>query len=281
MELDAIFDLNRRNWDERVGVHLAPGGMDLTGLRSGNGRLDALEERELPELIGALDGKRILHLQCHFGADSLALAQRGAIVTGVDFSGEAIRTATALADELGLSDRASFIECNVYDTLDHLPELACFDLVYVTWGCVGWLPDLSEWARVIAACLQPGGHLYLLDGHPSALVFDDCVPGQAGKPGWFAPYFGREPLELDETQDYSNPDATLKNSRVFAWMHGLGEIASALLAQGLEIRTLREHDAVAWRMFSVLEKGEDGLFRWPDKPWLPLSFTILAQRGSR
>lgn len=281
MELDAIFDLNRKNWDECVGVHLATGGIDLTNLRAGNGRLDALEERELPELVGALDGKRILHLQCHFGADTLALAQRGACVTGVDFSSEAVRAATSLAAELGLSNRASFIECNVYDTLDHLPEIACFDLVYVTWGCIGWLPDLTEWARIIAACLKPEGQLYLLDGHPSALVFDDCVPGQAGKPGWFAPYFGREPLELIETQDYSNPDATLRNSRVFAWMHGLGEIASALLAQGLEIRALREHDVVAWRMFSGLEKAEDRMFRWPDKPWLPLSFTILAQRGSR
>lgn len=151
----------------------------------------------------------------------------------------------------------------------------------MTWGCIGWLPDVADWARIIAACLKPGGQLYLIDGHPSALVFDDCVPGQPGKPGWFAPYFGREPLELDETQDYSNADAILTNNRVFAWMHGLGEIASSLLAQGLEIRTLREHDAVAWHMFSVLKKAEDGLFRWPDKPWLPLSFTILAQRGSR
>lgn len=251
MELDAIFDLNRKNWDERVGVHLAPGGVDLTGLRSGNGRLDALEELELPELVGALDGKRVLHLQCHFGADTLALAQRGARVTGVNFSGEAVRAATVLAAELGLSDRASFIECNVYDTLDQLPEIACFDLVYVTWVCIGWLPDVAEWARIIAACLKPGGQLYLIDGHPSALVFDDCVPGQPGKPGWFAPYFGREPLELDETEDYSNADAILTNNRVFAWMHGLGEIASSLLAQGLEIRTLREHDAVAWHYSCV------------------------------
>ena len=278
MNLDTIFDANRANWDERVAVHLAPGGHDLTALRAGHGRLDALEERELPELVGPLDGKRVLHLQCHFGADSLALAQRGAIVTGVDFSGEAIRTATALAAELGLTDCASFIECNVYDTLDHLPETGCYDLVYVTWGCIGWLPDMTKWAAIIAACLKPGGVLYLADGHPSALVFDDCVTGTQGKPGWFAPYFECEPLELDETQDYSNADATLQNSRVYAWMHGLGEIASALLEQGLEIRALREHDAVAWRMFSVLEKGEDGLFRWPDKPWLPLSFTILARR---
>ncbi|WP_332844294.1 class I SAM-dependent methyltransferase [Pseudosulfitobacter koreensis] len=174
---------------------------------------------------------------------SLALAQRGAIVTGVDFSSEAIRTATALATELGRNERASFIECNVYDTLDHLPDTGCYDLVYVTWGCIGWLPDVTKWAAVVTACLKPGGVLYLADGHPSALVFDDCVTGTPGKPGWFVPYFEREPLELDETQDYSNAGATLKNSRVYAWMHGLGEIASALMDQGLEIRALRHQTA--------------------------------------
>jgi hypothetical protein len=110
-------------------------------------------------------------------------------------------------------------------------------------------------------------------------VFDDCIPGNAGKPGWFAPYFGREPLELDESQDYSNADATLKNSGVFVWMHGLGEVASALIEHGLGIRVLREHDAAAWRVFPVLEQGQDGLFQWPDKPWLPVR-PPAAQCGS-
>lgn len=110
---------NRANSDERVGLHLAPGGYDLTSLRAGTKRMDAIEEVEL----GPIDGLRVLHLQCHFGNYSLILAQRGAVVTGLDFSGEAIRTARGLAEELGLAARARFIEADIYAASEALPEL--------------------------------------------------------------------------------------------------------------------------------------------------------------
>ncbi len=277
-DLDAMFEANRRNWDERVDVHMAPGGYDLSQLRAAKGRLYAIEERELAELFGPVDGRRVLHLQCHFGADSLTLAQRGAEVVGVDFSAAAIQAARGLAAELQLADRAEFVRCNVYDAPAALAGAAPFDLVFTTWGTIGWLPDIERWAHVAASFVRPGGLLYLLDGHPSALVFDDAAPGDGGRPGWFAPYFRRDALELDEAQDYANPDVMLTNRRAYAWMHGLGRIASAVLAEGLRIEALREHDAVPWRMFRCLEKGADRLYRWPDEPWLPLAFTLAARR---
>jgi SAM-dependent methyltransferase len=108
MDHDAAYDLNRANWDERVAVHMGPRGYDLSALRAGRGRLNALEEAELPELIGDLAGLRVIHLQCHFGADTLALAQRGAEVVGVDFSPAAVAAARDLAVDLGLAERARF-----------------------------------------------------------------------------------------------------------------------------------------------------------------------------
>jgi SAM-dependent methyltransferase len=181
---------NRANWDERVGVHTGPRGYDLAPLRSGSGRLNGIEETELPPI----DGKRVAHLQCHFGADSLKLAQRGAEVVGLDFSAPAIETARGLADELDLADRARFVHADLYDALQAIPTPHQFDIVFVTWGAICWLPDIAGWAQIVAALLRPGGLLYLAEGHPTAYVFDDATCSTDGMPGLFAPYFSREPV---------------------------------------------------------------------------------------
>ena len=123
---------NRANWDERVGVHIGPRGYDLSDLRAGHGRLNSIEEAELPPVAG----KRILHLQCHFGRDSLILAQRGAEVVGLDFSASAINVARRWARELGLADRASFVHADLYDAVRAIPAPHGFDMVFVTWGAI-------------------------------------------------------------------------------------------------------------------------------------------------
>ena len=276
---EAIYAVNRRRWDELVGVHMAPGGYDLAPLRAGAGRLNALEEAELPEAFGPLAGQRLIHLQCHFGADTLTLAQRGATVTGIDFSAEAVRAAEGLASELGLAGRARFVRCNLYDAPAAVGEPGGFDLAFVTWGAITWLPDIRAWARVVAHFLRPGGRLYLAEGHPAALVFDDLAAGPDGMPGWFAPYFARAPIEMDQADDYANREAVLENSREIGFLHPLGDVIAALGEAGLHIRFLREHDAVTWQMFRCLVEGPDGLWRWPDRPWLPLSFSLLAERA--
>jgi SAM-dependent methyltransferase len=265
---------NRANWDERVGVHLGPRGYTLADLRAGQGRLDVIEQSELPPVAG----KRVLHLQCHFGADTLRLAQQGASVVGLDFSAPAITAAHALADKLALADRARFIEADVYDTPQSIPPPHGFDLVFVTWGALCWLPDIPRWANIVAAMLRPGGQLYLAEGHPTAYVFDDEVLTAEGRPGFFAPYFQREPIANDDPSDYIDPEARLTHARTYNWIHPLGELLTALIASGLTLDWLHEHDAVTWRMFKCLTRDAQGLYRWPDKPWLPLSFSLLATR---
>ena len=162
---------NRAHWDEKVALHLGPRGYDLTSLRAGHGRFNAIEEAELWPVAGS----RILHLQCHFGADSLKLVQRGATVVGLDFSAPAIEAARRLAGELGLADRASFVHADLYDAPAAIPERATFDMVYVTWGAIHWLPDICRWAQIVCDFLKPGGSLYLAEAHPAAMVFDDAA----------------------------------------------------------------------------------------------------------
>jgi SAM-dependent methyltransferase len=267
---------NRANWDERVAAHLAPGSSyDPAPLRAGRGRLDAILEAEL----GPVAGLRVLQLQCHFGKETLALAQRGAAaVFGLDFSGAAIAEARRLAAELGLADRTRFVEADLYDAPTALPEPASFDLVLVTWGAICWLPDIAGWARVVARFLRPGGRLHLAEGHPAALVFDDAAETPDGRPGWFAPYFGREAVVMDDPTDYANPTARLTHARTYTWIHPLAGVIGALRAAGLALDWLHEHPRVPWRMFRGLVQDADGLWTWPDRPWLPLGVSLSAVR---
>ncbi len=266
--------INRANWDERVGVHLKAPGYDLAPLRAGRGRLNAIEETEL----GDVRGLEVLHLQCHFGADTLALAQRGARVTGLDFSGPAIAVARGLADELGLADRARFICADLYDAPSAVGRTEAFDLVYVTWGATCWLPDIKRWAEIVAQFLKPGGRLYYADGHPSAYVFDNETKLHDGMPGYFAPYFQREPLVMNDGFDYADPDARLVNATNVSWMHSLSSILGGLLEAGLSLDWLHEHAQVPWQMFHILVKRDDGDWHWPDRPWLPLALSLQASR---
>jgi SAM-dependent methyltransferase len=265
---------NRANWDERVAIHLGAECYELDSLRAGHGRLNPIEEAEL----GAVAGLRVLHLQCHFGRDSLILAQRGARVVGLDFSGPAIAVARDLSAELGLDGRTPFVEADLYDAPTAIPESGSFDLVFVTWGAINWLPDIQRWAEIVARFLKPGGALYLAEGHPAALVLDDAAPGHGDMPGWYASYFLGEPLVFDNPCDYADDTARLRNARTYEWIHPLGETVTALLAAGLTLRWLHEHDAVPWRMFKAMVKDASGMYRWPDRPWLPLAYSLRAER---
>jgi SAM-dependent methyltransferase len=220
----------------------------------------------------------VLHLQCHFGRDSLILAQRGARVVGLDFSAPAIAAAFELAAELGLAQRTHFVEADLYDAPTAIPEPGSFDLVFVTWGAINWLPNIRRWAEIVAYFLKPGGALYLAEGHPAALVFDDAAPRHGAMPGWFAPYFLRQPLVVDDPREYADEAARLVNARRYEWLHPLGAIVTALLASGLTLKWLHEHESVPWRMFEVLIEDAEGMYRWPDRPWLPLAFSLRAER---
>jgi SAM-dependent methyltransferase len=227
--------------------------------------------------MGPVRGRSLLHLQCHFGADSLTLLQRGAAeVVGLDFSPAAVRAARGLAVELGLAERARFVEADLYDARTAIPEPHGFDLVYATWGTIVWLPDVAGWARIIAHLLRRGGTLYFADGHPAALVLDDEKRQSDGLPGFSASYFSHGPIVSDDRRDYADPTARLQNARQHNWIHPLGRVVSELIASGLRLCWLHEHDSVPWRMFECLVEEAPGRYRWPDKAWLPLSFSLNA-----
>lgn len=186
--------------------------------------------------------------------------------------------ARSLADELGLAGRVRFVEADLYDAVQAIPAPHRFDMAFVTWGAVCWLPDIERWAQVIAALLRSGGSLYLAEGHPAACVFDDAASSPDGMPGLFAPYFSREPVIETDPRDYIDQSARLRNTAVYNWIHPLGDLVTSLIAAGMTLDWLHEHDAVTWQMFRILERDAAGLYRWPDRPWLPLAFSLSATR---
>jgi len=266
--------LNRANWDERVPIHLHSNRMyRQADLRAGKASFGPITRA----VLGPVVGRKILHLQCHFGMDTLTLAQQGATVTGVDFSAPAIEAARSLATELGLQDRARFVLSDVYDAPTVLPEPDSFDIVFVSWGALCWLPDMRAWAKVIAHFLRPGGYLALAEAHPAAYVLDDTVATSDGRPGWYAPYLGRAPLPTDDPTDYADQNARLTNSRTIQYLHPLSDIITALIDTGLRLDRFEEHDSIVWEMFACLRRDPDG-WRWPDRPWFPLSYSLRAVR---
>jgi SAM-dependent methyltransferase len=270
------FTLNLANWNERVPIHLnaPPLHYDLDPLKKGVEHLDPIAA----DILGPVDGLRVLHLQCHFGVDTLTLVQQGATVTGLDFSAPAIAAARSLAAGLGLSDRARFVEANVYDAEAAVNEPGSFDRVFVSWGALVWLPDIPAWGRIVSSFLKPSGFLALAEAHPAAYVFDDRTATPDGRPGWYMPYLARQPLFEDCPEDYADPTARLKNSRTVQFLHPLSDIIMSLINAGLRIERFHEHDSITWQMFAHLEKRTPIQHVWPDKPWLPLSFSLRAAK---
>lgn len=265
---------NKAHWDERVAHHLVSEMYNLDYLREGNAKLHPFEVEELGDITG-LD---VFHPQCHFGNDSFTLAQMGAkSVLGLDFSPKAIDAAHDIAAELGLGERVKFVLSSIDDGRAHVPA-ASFDLAFVTWGTITWLPNLQVWADLIAHALRPGGRLYFADIHPTALIFDDDKKLPDGRPGYFIPYFHEGPYEIVDATDYANPDAVLENTLNVEFMHTLADIVTALMNAGLQLVFLREHNIIAWQAFSCLEPRGDRFYHWPDKAWLPLTLSIMAKK---
>src|SRR5271165_6946413 len=185
---------------------------------------------------------------------------------------------TVMASRSARAARIRLRRKSMYACEKQEQQPAGFDMVFVTWGAIIWLPDICRWAEIVAHFLKPGGSLYLAECHPAALVFDDAASVEDGRPGLFAPYFSRKPVVMDVTHDYVDDTATLHNATTHTWIHPLGDLISSLLTAGLSLDWLHEHDAVTWRMFKILKLDALGLWRWPDQPWLPLAFSLRATR---
>jgi len=263
--------VNLANWNNRAALHIrdASGFYDVDGFLAGEDKLHSIEASE----IGDVKGKRLLHLQCHFGLDTLSLARRDAIVTGLDFSPVAIEGARTLAGKANLP--ATFVEADVYDARKVID--GDFDVVFSTWGTICWLPDVKRWAKVIADMLTPGGSFYFLDSHPSAQVLDQRDGRLEPIYGWRTPT--DKPDTFEEAHSYTG-DAHEKAVTLYNWIHPLSDIVGGLLEAGLRLEFLHEHEVLPYKLFPMMVPAGNGLFRLPDGAVpLPLSFSLKAVKA--
>jgi len=268
-------ELNRASWDERAPAHAASRDYAVDQFASDPGHLSEVVRFDLP-LLGDIGGRRGVHLQCHIGTDTISLARLGADMTGVDFSPASLAQARRIARLAGADVR--FVEAEVYDAPGALgPEP--FDLVYTGIGALCWLPDIARWARVVAGLLRPGGRLFIREGHPVLWALDDPRPD--GLLAVEYPYFEREEaMVFDEGGTYVETDAVFSHNRTHEWNHGLGEIVTALMAAGMDLTGLVEHDSVPWDALpGQMERIGGGEWRLADRPWrLPHTYTLQAVR---
>jgi ubiquinone/menaquinone biosynthesis C-methylase UbiE len=269
----ASFAANQRLWEAWTAVHAEGDFYDLAGFRAGGIRLT---DEEIAA-VGDVRGRTLLHLQCHFGIDTLSWARLGARVTGADFSPAAIRLAREIAADIGIED-ARFVDSNLYELPEHLDGQ--FDVVYTSRGVLGWLPDIRSWARVVAHFVKPGGTFYILEAHPviQAFEMEGVAPGELRLT---YPYWEhRDPLVFDVKGSYADPDADVGEQKEHGWDHGLGEIVTALIDAGLRIESLEEHPYLHWGAdFLVESEPGSGLFVLPPGPGeLPLMFSLRATK---
>ena len=260
--------VNRANWNERVPIHAASAFYDLPGFVAGKG---VLRDFELDE-VGDVVGKKLLHLQCHMGQDTLSWARRGAVVTGLDFSEKAVQAARTLAEQVGAAD-SSFVMADVYGAVEALGGQT-FDIVYTGLGALCWLPDLDRWAQTAAALVAPGGFLYLAEFHP----YSDIL-AEDGRTVEYD-YFRQDATVWDEPDTYTDGGKLTQSTVTVEWQHGIGEVVSALAKAGLRVEFLHEHEFTLFARFPALERS-GGRFTFPaGHPRIPLIYSLRAAKAA-
>ena len=274
-DTDDYRTLNRASWDDRAAAHAASTDYAVDRFRVDPTYLSNVVQFDQPRLgdIAGLDG---LHLQCHIGTDTLSLARLGARMTGLDFSGESLTQARELAAETGA--KIEYVQSDVYEAVEALGAER-FDFVFTGVGALCWLPDVRRWAAVVARLLRPGGRLFMREGHPVLWALDDARTDETLVLEY--PYFEREePVVWHDEGSYVDTPANFTNNTVHNWNHGIGEVVTALLAEGMTLTQLVEHDSVPWEPFPGRMVKENGEFRLAKRPWrAPLTYTVQAVKA--
>lgn len=262
--MDNYLEINKLSWGNRLASHLSSDFYDLPGFLAGNSSLNSIEL----DLLGDVKGKSILHLQCHFGQDSISLSRLGAKVTGVDFSTQSIEKGRELAAQTNCDTQ--FVCSDIYDLPNHLDQK--FDIVYTSYGTISWLPDLDKWAGVISQFLKPSGQFVFVEFHPVIWMFDDDLNKIAYH------YFNVQPIAEEEEGTYADRNADIKQKYI-CWNHSISEVTNSLTAKGLQLKTLNEYDYAPYSFVQHCEEFEPNKYRiahWGNK--VPMVYSVVANK---
>jgi SAM-dependent methyltransferase len=260
-------DINKKSWNNRVDTHFDSSFYDVKGFLKENTSLNSIEL----DLLGDIQDKSILHLQCHFGQDTISLARMGATAIGMDLSDKAIEKAGELAELCDVP--TSFICCDIYELPKHLNQQ--FDLVFTSYGTIGWLPDMDKWAKVISHFLKPSGKLVFVEFHPVVWMFDDNFKDIGYN------YFNSGEIAESETGSYADKNAKIEQDYIM-WNHSMSEVLNALIDNGMNIRSLNEYNYSPYDCFKHTVEYEPGRFRikhLDDK--IPMVYSLVAIKKTK
>lgn len=259
-------EINRNSWNNKTDLHIKSDFYDLPGFLKGKSSLNGIELN----LLGEVKGKSILHLQCHFGQDSISLGRLGANVTGVDFSDKAINQAEKLAEMCDMN--TTFICCDIYDLPKYLNKK--FDIVFTSYGTIGWLPDLYKWGQVVSQFLKPKGKFIFVEFHPIVWMFDDNF----AKIGYN--YSNSGAIIEMEKGTYADKNADI-NQEYIMWNHGISEVVNNLIKNNLEIRSLDEFDYSPYNCFNKTIEFEPKKYRIEHLGnKIPMVYSIVGVKNS-
>ncbi|MGB5437769.1 MAG: class I SAM-dependent methyltransferase [Maribacter sp.] len=258
--------INKELWNNRTDFHLKSDFYDLDGFLNGRSSLNAIEL----QLLGDVRGKSMLHLQCHFGQDSISLARLGANVTGVDLSDKAIDQARELSKKCGVN--IEFINCDIYELPNFLNKK--FDIVFTSYGTIGWLPDLNTWAQIVSRFLKPNGKFVFVEFHPIVWMFDDDFTKVAYN------YLNTGPIIETQKGTYADKNADIDQEYI-SWNHGISEVANSLIQNNLEIRSLGEYDYSPYNCFNKTIEFEPHKYRIEHLGnKIPMVYSMLCTKKS-
>lgn len=257
-------EINKKTWNEKVALHVDSEFYNMKDFLAGETSLNEIELN----LLGDVRGKKILHLQCHFGQDTLSLARMGADVTGVDLSDKAVEKGSELAQQLGLDAR--FICSDVYKLPEVLEEQ--FDIVYTSYGVIGWLPDMNKWAEVVSKFVKPGGKFVFVEFHPFVWMYDyDFIKVEYS-------YFNVEDIVETESGTYADRSADVQLKSV-SWNHSIADVVQGLVNNQLQINTFEEHNYSPYPCFNqVVEIAPKKYQIKPFGDKAPLVYAIVARK---
>ena len=255
-------EINRKLWDQRTGIHFDSEFYDVPAFLEGK---DSLNHIEI-ELLGDLKGKKVLHLQCHFGQDTISMSRRGALATGVDFSEKAIKKARELSSMAGTD--TTFIQSDIFSLKEILHD--SFDMVFTSYGVLGWLPDMKKWAETVQHFLKPGGVLVLAEFHPVVWMFSDDFKRIEFN------YSDSAPITEEEQGTYTDPDADIQEKSI-TWNHGLAEVINNLIRSGMALEIFREYDYSPYDCFANTVKVDERMYRIKGlEKKIPMVYAIKA-----
>lgn len=256
-------EINRQSWNNKTDVHLKSEFYDLENFIKGKTSLNKIEL----DLFGDLDGKSILHLQCHFGQDSISLSRLGANVTGVDLSDKAIESAKEIAKET--NSNVTFICCDIYDLPKYLDNQ--FDIVFTSYGTIIWLPDLDKWAKIVSKFLKPNGKFVFVEFHPIVWMFDDNFEKIKYN------YFNSGAIIESENGTYADKTAEISQESI-TWNHSLSEVINTLIKNEFEINSFQEYDYSPYNCFNKTIEFKPNKFRIENlEDKIPMVYSIVAK----